>query len=383
MPSLALTVLVVLAVAGLLAGPAGASDPPGFLEDFSSPALGPEWQVVQTHPGGVPRAHGFTSPGNRYSLGDRPGFLRYLLDPMTHWDGYVIEYATTAGVHSCCTHDAGLELHRPFSGEHWLLEARAIYFMPFTNGRDFDLRVYWGDGGPGTYFVQLVRGRDLGQNFVFLGLALQTGNTVADYTPHIVVLSPGGVPVSDSVDVWWRIERSGGEIGAYWSFDGIVWTLAWSHDLGNALHGLDQRVVITGLSWFNTGGSYADWDYVNVVPTTIPVDLDIHPGSEPNALNPRSRGNVPVAVLGSADFDVTAIDVSTLRFGPAGATPRHRHAGHVEDVNGDAYDDMVLHFRTPDTGIALGDDEACLTGMTNAGLPIEGCDDIVTVGGGS
>jgi hypothetical protein len=30
---------------------------------------------------------------------------------------------------------------------------------------------------------------------------------------------------------------------------------------------LSQRVFISGLSWFNTGGSYADWDYVSLVST--------------------------------------------------------------------------------------------------------------------
>ena len=40
--------------------------------------------------------------------------------------------------------------------------------------------------------------------------------------------------------------------------------------------------------------------------------LDIKPGSCPNPLNPRSHGVLPVALLGTEDFDVTDVDVSSL-----------------------------------------------------------------------
>ena len=36
-------------------------DPDGFAEDFSAATLDPAWTVVQTFPGGTPRAHGFTA----------------------------------------------------------------------------------------------------------------------------------------------------------------------------------------------------------------------------------------------------------------------------------------------------------------------------------
>ncbi len=46
-------------------------------------------------------------------------------------------------------------------------------------------------------------------------------------------------------------------------------------------------------------------DFITVI---RPVALDIHPTSCPNPLNPKSRGLMPVAVLGTADFDVTLLD---------------------------------------------------------------------------
>jgi len=107
--------------------------------------------------------------------------------------------------------------------------------------------------------------------------------------------------------------------------------------------------------------------------------IDIKPGSDPNSINPQSRGVIPVAILGSDTFDVTSVDVTTLAFGPASATPLHPNALHLEDVNDDGFTDLVTHYRTQQTGIAAGDTFACLSGETLDGTPIFGCDSIVTV----
>ncbi|MQY56694.1 hypothetical protein GH140_00640, partial [bacterium] len=44
----------------------------------------------------------------------------------------------------------------------------------------------------------------------------------------------------------------------------------------------------------------------------IPVFVDIKPGSCPNPLNLKSKGVLPIAILGTEDFDVTKIDPATL-----------------------------------------------------------------------
>jgi uncharacterized membrane protein len=108
------------------------------------------------------------------------------------------------------------------------------------------------------------------------------------------------------------------------------------------------------------------------------VSIDVKPGGELNLIAPKSRGVVPVAVLGSDAFDVAQVDVTTLRF--EDATPAHRVGGHSEDVNGDGFTDLVSHYPTPDTGIAVGDKEACVTGELRNGLPMAGCDSILVVG---
>lgn len=109
----------------------------------------------------------------------------------------------------------------------------------------------------------------------------------------------------------------------------------------------------------------------------IPVQIDIKPGSTPNAINPRDQGVVPVAILSSNTFDATSVDPGSVRFGPAGAAPTD--SGHVEDVNNDGIADLVFQFPTPATGIVCGDTAETLTGKTLSGTAIRGSDSVVTV----
>ncbi|MFC1968213.1 hypothetical protein ACFLVX_02330 [Chloroflexota bacterium] len=55
--------------------------------------------------------------------------------------------------------------------------------------------------------------------------------------------------------------------------------------------------------------------YWTIIEKPVPRPIDIKPTSCPNPLNLKSKGVLPVAVLGTADFDVTLIDPETLEIG--------------------------------------------------------------------
>ena len=113
-----------------------------------------------------------------------------------------------------------------------------------------------------------------------------------------------------------------------------------------------------------------------VLPGPIPIKIDIAPG---NAINLGARGVIPVAILTTDVFDAMQVDVTTLAFGPDSAGVAHQQ-GHVKQNSGQGNVDLIVHFRTEETGIACGDIEATLTGETYAGDAISGSAAVTTVG---
>jgi hypothetical protein len=94
------------------------------------------------------------------------------------------------------------------------------------------------------------------------------------------------------------------------------------------------------------------FDYIN-------VQVDLLPGSCENPLNVKKGGVLPVAILGTEDFDVTLIDPASLTL--AGLYPVH---WSIEDVStafdcsiegGDGYLDLVLQFDVTEIVTVLGD----------------------------
>jgi hypothetical protein len=117
-----------------------------------------------------------------------------------------------------------------------------------------------------------------------------------------------------------------------------------------------------------------DW----VPPPLIPVDVDIKPGSCPNSFNRHSNGVLPVAIVGTEDFDVTQIDPATVEIcsldedgevigcigpheGPPGphtvvedvATPFDGELCSCHELEGDGILDLSLKFKTADLVEAL------------------------------
>ncbi|HJH27351.1 MAG TPA: hypothetical protein C5S37_11440 [Methanophagales archaeon] len=114
------------------------------------------------------------------------------------------------------------------------------------------------------------------------------------------------------------------------------------------------------------GVSYGDQTVtidVPCPPSEIPVYVDIKPGSCPNPLNKKSKGVLPVAVLGTEDFDVTTIDPETIQLNREGiedgvapirwsyedvATSFEGELCDCHDLNGDGILDLTLKFSTQD-----------------------------------
>jgi hypothetical protein len=107
-----------------------------------------------------------------------------------------------------------------------------------------------------------------------------------------------------------------------------------------------------------------------VIPT---LEIDIRPTSTFNPINVNSNGVVPVAILGSDTFDVTLVDVTTLMFGSAAPV----HDGHIEDVNGDGYDDLVTHYKQKDLELCVDVTELTINGELLDGTPFEGTDSVI------
>jgi hypothetical protein len=159
-------------------------------------------------------------------------------------------------------------------------------------------------------------------------------------------------------------------------------------------------------------------DNISVTVTAPPaaaVCLDVKPGSCPNPVNAGSRGFIPIALVGSADFDVLDVDVASLVLSRADGVggsvmpwegPPGPHTT-IDDVatpvcgddaepcacttdGADGIDDLLMHFSTWEAAAALelsdvpGGTELqlCLSGTLLDGTAFEACDCILMVPAG-
>ena len=105
---------------------------------------------------------------------------------------------------------------------------------------------------------------------------------------------------------------------------------------------------------------------LTIVPKpALVVAVDIKPTSCPNPVNVKSSGVLPIAILGTDDYDVTTIDPTSIRL--AGVEPLRSGyedvAAPISDVNDcncteagpDGYLDLTLKFETQGIVKAIGD----------------------------
>lgn len=116
-------------------------------------------------------------------------------------------------------------------------------------------------------------------------------------------------------------------------------------------------------------------------PATISVGIDIKPGSFPNSVNAGEQGLLPVAILGSADLDVSNIVPGSILLGGVslatrGSAKSPKLAFSYEDVNADGYMDMMVFFSVPMLALEGTETELKLTAELSDGTSIEGVDSI-------
>jgi hypothetical protein len=140
-----------------------------------------------------------------------------------------------------------------------------------------------------------------------------------------------------------------------------------------------ECVMTTDFCCDNCGGTFQGYgNSCEDAPPPICAELDIKPGSCPNSYNRGSHGVLPVALVGTEDFDVMDVDISSLQLwradgvggvapheGPPGphteygdtATPFDGEGCDCHELEGDGIMDLNMKFKTDDVvaGLELND----------------------------
>jgi hypothetical protein len=152
--------------------------------------------------------------------------------------------------------------------------------------------------------------------------------------------------------------------------DGSWWGGIWGNDI------LDTAWALLTL------------EKVTPPPPVVEVCVDIKPMSWPNPFNVGSRGVLPVAIMGTADFDVTTVDPLTVML--VGVAPlywEYCDVGMCGDQLGcpDGYVDLVFHFDHAAVGAAIMPwinrevRTLELMGALVDGIAIRGQDDVIII----
>ncbi|MFO7966353.1 MAG: thrombospondin type 3 repeat-containing protein [Archaeoglobaceae archaeon] len=126
-----------------------------------------------------------------------------------------------------------------------------------------------------------------------------------------------------------------------------------------------------------------------------PLNVDVKPGSCPNPLNLKKKGDIPVAITGNQNFNVTSINVSTIQLTRDGidegvvpirysyedeATPYPGELCGCNNLTSDEYTDLLLKFDAQEVikTLELGDStdalELTISANLTDGTPVNGKD---------
>ncbi|MCP3963080.1 MAG: hypothetical protein GY719_35015 [bacterium] len=116
-------------------------------------------------------------------------------------------------------------------------------------------------------------------------------------------------------------------------------------------------------------------------PPSDEIAIDVKPGSDPNCFNLNGHGVIPVAILGSAGFDVGRVDPSSLLFDGLVVRVRGKKGPlcSFEDFDGDGFTDLVCHFEDEPENWVGGTETATLRGLLFDGTEFQATDSICIV----
>jgi probable HAF family extracellular repeat protein len=236
----------------------------------------------------------------------------------------------------CCTHDNGINDAGDIVGQYKIF-----------------------DGAPHQGFM------DLGGIFTTLDVP-GASDTIAE-------------DINNSRDVVGFYKGLGGTVGFLYS-GGIFSDIAFPGARATEAVGINDQGDIVGL--------YQDANRVLhgflAAPTAVHVAVDIKPQGCPNPFNVGAMGVLPVAILGTASFDVTTVDPASVKLQgvPAlrsaledVATPligTVRNATDCTTAGPDGFLDLVLHFNDQAVSAALGaatDGQVLILTLTGNLLP--------------
>ncbi len=122
---------------------------------------------------------------------------------------------------------------------------------------------------------------------------------------------------------------------------------------------------------FYPNGGYSHGFVASPIPKPVSIDI------EPNSINPKNKGKIPVAILSTNAFNaISKVDPNSLTFGSTGDEQSLAFCSGAEDVNGDGLLDLVCHFYTQYTGFQCHDTVGILMGKTKDGTAIKGSDSV-------
>jgi hypothetical protein len=106
----------------------------------------------------------------------------------------------------------------------------------------------------------------------------------------------------------------------------------------------------------------------------VSIGIDIKPGVRHIArIDPKSRRDIPVALLGGRNFNVRNVDVKSLTFGSTGDERSLKRCNRYPvRVNRDRRADLICFFENRDAGFEATDEEGAHKGELKDGTPFEG-----------